>query len=57
MIGHLTEDELISMGNIISDVNSFKKGYVCRVVSNTVNHYKKESDDSWTNYKCNTRRN
>jgi len=56
MIGQYTKDELISMGHIISTLKQeHKDGIIIRQIGNTVNYYRKESDDSYTNYDCKTK--
>jgi len=55
MIGQYTTEVILNMTNIVSSVKQYNEGYICRIVSKTINHYKRESDGSWTNYKCNTK--
>ena len=54
MKGQYTEEELANMGDFISSIKQFKNGYAVRLVSRTMNYYRKESDSSWTNYHCRT---
>lgn len=55
MIGQYTEKELADMGGIISSVEEMvNEGKIVRLVSRTVNYYRREPDGSWTNYHCRT---
>lgn len=53
-IGMYSNEEMLSMDNIISSVASMKNGLIVRKIGSTVNYYKKEMDGSWTNYNCRT---
>lgn len=50
MKGQYTEQEMNSMTN--KTHVSFTQ--ITRRISNTVNYYRRESDNSWTNYHCRT---
>lgn len=54
MIGQYTYEELVNMGNIVSDINNLNKGLIVRCVGSTYNYYHVERDGTWTNYKCRT---
>ena len=54
MIGQYTYEELVNMGNIVSDINNLNKGLIVRHVGSTYNYYHVESDGTWTNYNCRT---
>jgi len=56
MIGQYTLEEINNMeGVITSSVSALiERGIIIRRRSVTLNYYKRESDDSWTNYYCRT---
>lgn len=55
MIGQYTEKEVMAMEDSKNSLlKLYLRGIIARQVGNTVNYYKKESDGSWTNYKCRT---